>query len=99
MWLEISVVRIRFVRSSEKLNDDDEREAKGSLLHFMEHPEEQMKLSEDQMRGIGIRNKNNSYFYKKKIVKLYDIHEINVLLERMKDGKSLSNWVLCSSRE
>ena len=54
------------MRSSEKLNDDDEKEAKGSLLHFMEHPEEQMKLSEDQMRGIGIRNKNNSYFYKKK---------------------------------
>ena len=87
------------MRSSEKLNDDDEEEAKGSLLHFMEHPEEQMKLSEDQMRGIGIRNKNNSYFYKKKIVKLYDIHEINVLLERMKDGKSLSNLVLCNSRE
>lgn len=88
----MSVVRIRFVRSSEKVNDDDdEKEAKGSLPHFMEHPEEQMKLSEDQMRGIGIRNKNNSYFYKRKIVKLYDIHEINVLLERMKDGKSLSN--------
>ena len=88
----MSVVRIRFVRSSEKVNDDDdEKEAKGSLPHFMEHPEEQMKLSEDQMRGIGIRNKNNSYFCKKKIVKLYDIHEINVLLERMKDGKSLSN--------
>ena len=86
----MSVVRIRFVRSSEKVNDDDEKEAKGSLLHFMEHPEEQMKRSEDQMRGIGIRNKNNSYFYKK-IVKLYDIHEINVLLERMKDDKSLSN--------
>ena len=87
----MSVVHIRFVRSSEKVNDDDEKEAKGSLPHFMEHPEEQMKLSEDQMRGIGIRNKNNSYFYKRKIVKLYDIHEINVLLERMKDGKSLSN--------
>ena len=51
------------MRRSEKLNDDDEKEAKGSLPHFMEHPEEQMKLSEDQMRGIGIRNKNNSYFY------------------------------------
>ena len=45
------------------MNDDDEKEAKGSLPHFMEHPEEQMKLSEDQMRGIGIRNKNNFYFY------------------------------------
>ena len=60
----MSVVRIRFVRSSEKVNDDDEKEAKGSLLHFME---EQMKRSEDQMTGIGIRNKNNSYFYKKKL--------------------------------
>ena len=53
------------MRRSEKLNDDDEKGAKGSLPHFMEHPEEQMKLSEDQMRGIRIRNKNNSYFYKK----------------------------------
>ena len=61
MWLEMSVVHIRFVRSSEKVNDDDEKEAKGSLLHFME---EQMKRSEDQMKGIGIPNKNNSYFYK-----------------------------------
>ena len=43
------------------MNDDDEKEAKGSLLHFME---EQMKRSEDQMKGIGIPNKNNSYFYK-----------------------------------
>ena len=64
MWLEISVVRIRFVRSSEKVNDDDEKEAKGSLLHFTEHPEEQLKCIEDQMKGIGIPNKNNSYFYK-----------------------------------
>ena len=55
----MSVVHIRFVRSFEIVNYDDEKEAKGSLLHFME---EQMK---DQMRGIGIGNKNNSYFYKK----------------------------------
>ena len=60
----MSVVRIRFVRSSEKVDDDDEKEAKGSLLHFREHPEEQLKCIEDQMRGIGIPNKNNSYFYK-----------------------------------
>ena len=64
MWLEMSVVHIRFVRSSEKVNDDDEKEAKGSLLHFTEHPEEQLKCIEDQMKGIGIPNKNNSYFYK-----------------------------------
>ena len=64
MWLEMSVVHIRFVRSPEKVNDDDEKEAKGSLLHFMEHPEEQLKCIEDQMKGIGIPNKNNSYFYK-----------------------------------
>ena len=70
MWLEMSVVRIRFVRSSEKVNDDDEKEAKGSFLHFME---EQMKRSEDQMTGIGIRNKNNSYFYKKKKLSNYMI--------------------------
>ena len=60
----MSVVHIRFVRSSEKVNDDDEKEAKGSLLHFTEHPEEQLKCIEDQMKGIGIPNKNNSYFYK-----------------------------------
>ena len=64
MWLEMSVVHIRFVRSSEKVNDDDEKEAKGSLLHFTEHPEEQLKCIEDQMKGIGIPKKNNSYFYK-----------------------------------
>ena len=55
------VVRIRFVRSSEKVNDDDEKEAKGSLLHFIElqnRREEQLKR---QMRGIGIPNKNSSY--------------------------------------
>ena len=46
------------------MDDDDEKEAKGSLLHFREHPEEQLKCIEDQMRGIGIPNKNNSYFYK-----------------------------------
>ena len=56
----MSVVHIRFVRSSEIVNYDDEKEAKGSL-HFRE---EQMK---DQIRGIGIGNKNNSYFYKKKL--------------------------------
>ena len=62
---EMSVVRIRFVRSSEKVDDDDdEKEAKGSLLHFREHPEEQLKSIERQMKGIGIPNKNNSYFYK-----------------------------------
>ena len=61
---EMSVVRIRFVRSSEKVDDDDEKEAKGSLLHFREHPEEQLKCIEGQMKGIGIPNKNNSYFYK-----------------------------------
>ena len=60
----MSVIRIRFVRSSEKVNDDDEKEAKGSLLHFTEHPEKQLKRSEYQMKGIGIPNKNNSYFYK-----------------------------------
>ena len=60
----MSVVRIRFVRSSEKVNDDEEKEAKGSLPHFTEHPEEQLKRSEDQMKGIGIPNKKNSYFYK-----------------------------------
>ena len=64
MWLEMPVVHIRFMRSSEKVNDDDEKEAKGSLLHFTEHPEEQLKCIEDQMKGIGIPNKNNSYFYK-----------------------------------
>ena len=64
----MSVVRIRFVRSSEKVDDDDdEKEAKGSLLHSREHPEEQLKCIEYQMKGIGIPNKNNSYFYIKKI--------------------------------
>ena len=60
----MSVVRIRFVRSSEKVNDDDEKEANGSLLHFTEHPEEQRICIENQMKGIGIPNKNNCYFYK-----------------------------------
>ena len=60
----MSVVRIRFVRSSEKVDDDDEKEAEGSLLHFTEHLQEQLKCIEDQMTGIGIPNKNNSYFYK-----------------------------------
>ena len=53
----MSVVHIRFVRSSEKVNDDDEKEAKGSLLHFTEHPEEQLKCIEDLMKGIGILTK------------------------------------------
>ena len=96
----MSVLRIRFARSSERVNDDDEKEDKGSLLHFIEHREEQLKrTAEDQMRGIllGLSNKNNnSYFYKilisvKKNIKVYDIHEINVPLERMKDGKSLNH--------
>ena len=60
----MSVVRIRFVRSSEKVNDDDEKEAKGSLLHLMEHPEGQLKRNGDHLKGIGIPNKNNSYFHK-----------------------------------
>jgi len=60
----MSVVRIRFVRSSEKVNDDDEKEAKGSLLHFTEHPEEQLKRTGDHLKGIGIPNKDNSYFHK-----------------------------------
>ena len=57
-------IRIRFVRSSEKVNDDDEKEAKGSLLHFTEHPEEQLKDIGDHLKGIGIPNKNNSYSHK-----------------------------------
>ena len=60
----MSVVRIRFVRSSEKVNDDDEKEAKGSLLHLMEHPEEKLKCIGDHLKGIGIPNKDNSYFQK-----------------------------------
>ena len=59
---EMSVVRIRFVRSSEKVNDDDEKEAEGSLLSFSEQNEEQLKCVGDQLKGIGIPNKNN-YFY------------------------------------
>ena len=88
-------------RSSERVNDDDEKEDKGSaLLHFKEHLGEQLQCNvEGQMRGIllGISNKNNSCFYKilisvkKKKIKLYDIHEINVPFERMKDGKSLNH--------
>ena len=50
----MSVVRIRFVRSSEKVNDDDdEKEAEGSLLKCVGY----------QVKGIGFPNKNNSYFY------------------------------------
>ena len=67
----MSVKRIRFVRSSEK----------GNVME-PQHREEQLKCIEDQMKGIGIPNKNNSYFYKKN-VKLYDTQETNVLLERM----------------
>ena len=49
----MSVVRIRFVRSSEKVDDDDdEKEAKGSLLHFREHPEEQLKRTGDHLKGM-----------------------------------------------
>ena len=48
----MSVVRIRFVRSSEKVDDDDEKEAKGSLLHFTEHPEEQLKRTGDHLKGM-----------------------------------------------
>ena len=60
----MSVVRIRFVRSSEKVNDDDdEKEAEGSLLPFREHPEEQLKCVGDQLKGRGFPDKNNSYFY------------------------------------
>ena len=63
----MSVVRIRFVRSSEKVDDDDdEKEAEGSLLPFSEQNEEQLKCVGDQLKGIGIPNKNNSYFYKNK---------------------------------
>ena len=96
----MSVVRIRFVRSSERVNDDEEKEDKRSALLHLEHLGEQLKCNlEGQMRGIllGISNKNNSCFYKilisvkKKKIKLYDIHEINVPFERMKDGKSLNH--------
>ena len=60
----MSVVRIRFVRSSEKVNDDNEKEAKGSSLHFTEHPEEQLKRIGDHLKGIGIPNTDNCYFHK-----------------------------------
>ena len=60
----MSVVRIRFVRSSEKVkDDDDEKEAEGSLLPFREHPEEQLTCVVYKVKGIGFPNKNNSYFY------------------------------------
>ena len=63
---EISVTRIRFVRSSEKGNDDDEKEARGSLLDFMEpqHPEEQLKRIGGHLKGIGIPNIDNCCFHK-----------------------------------
>ena len=60
------VVRIRFVRSSEEVNDDDEKEAEGSLPYFREQNDEQMNCSRDQfLEGLGIRNKNknNDNFY------------------------------------
>ena len=65
----MSVVRIRFVRSSERVNDDDEKEDKWSaLLHFKDgRLGGQLNCNvESQMRGIllGISNKNNSCFYK-----------------------------------
>ena len=71
---EMSVVRIRFVRSSEKVNDDDEKEAEGSMLHFMELQhlrDERLKFLEERSRSIPNKNDNllllqNSYFYKKK---------------------------------
>ena len=63
---EMSLVRIRFVRSSEKVDDDDEKEAEGSLLPFSEQNEEQLNCVGGQLKGIGIPNKNNSYFYKNK---------------------------------
>ena len=44
-------------------DDDDEKEAEGSLLPFRDHPEEQLKYVGDQLKGIGFPNKNNSYFY------------------------------------
>ena len=63
----MSVVRIRFVRSSERVNDDEEKEDKRSALLHLEHLGEQLQCNlEGQMRGIllGISNKNNSCFYK-----------------------------------
>ena len=60
----MSVAPIRFVRRSEKVNDDDEKEAKGSLLHFTEHPEEQLKRIGDHLKGIGIPNTDSCYFHK-----------------------------------
>ena len=60
------VVRIRFVRSSETVNDDDEKEAEGSLPHFREQNEEQMSCSRDKLLevlGIRKKNKNNDNLY------------------------------------
>ena len=66
------VVRIRFVRSSETVNDDDEKEAEGSLSHFREQNEEQMSCSRDQfLKGDNFHLKN---------IKLQDIHERNVFV-------------------
>ena len=44
-------------------DDDDEKEAEGSLLPFREKPEEQLKCVGDQLKGIVFPDKNNSYFY------------------------------------
>lgn len=46
------VVRIRFARSSETVNDDDEKEGEGSLPHFWEQNEEQMSCSRDELLEV-----------------------------------------------